>query len=284
MIEISGQVEPGANIRRRGEDYPEGAPLLEAGARLGPAQISLAAGAGHSSVAVHRSPRVAVLATGDELVEPGQPLGSSQIWESNAYGLIGALQEIGIEAVHQRVGDSLAKTAEAIASAAEGADFILTSGGISVGDRDYVRRAAEDLGAEKQFWGVRAKPGQPFYFATLGKTHIFGLPGNPVSALSTYTVLVRPALLKSLGASNISRTFSARISAETIKKAGRLEFVRGRTEQRGAEVWVEPSGKRGSHMLGGLAWADCLIHFPLEASRLEPGEQVQITLLNWRGE
>lgn len=283
-VAFASELSRGANIRRQAEEYAAGTELLPAGIRLNSAIIALAAGAGHKTLPVHVPPRVAILTTGDEMVEPGAELVSGQIWESNSWGLAAELQALGIEASRYRVPDDPIRTRAALDAAAVEADVLITSGGVSVGEHDYVKCVCEEMGAVRRFWGMKAKPGQPFYFATLGDKLVFGLPGNPVSALVTYAMLVKPALLKMMGWRGTMPRVRARLLSAISKKPARLEFVRARSEFRGTQLWAESSGRRGSHMLGGLAWADCLIHFPLGCERLEAGDEADITMLDWRGE
>jgi molybdopterin molybdotransferase len=280
-VHFSAPIQAGANIRKQAEEYAKGSRLAEPGTLCSPAVVALAATSGHAELSVCGVPKVAIVSAGDELVEPGKPLGPGQIWESNSFGLIAALQAMGISSTRIRAEDTRESVRAAITAALDQADVVLTSGGVSVGDHDHVKSVCEDLGVKREFWGVRLKPGGPFYFGTKGDKKVFGLPGNPVSALVTFFVCVRPALVKMMGAREAHSPLSAKLANALMAKGNRLEMVRGRLQHRNAEVWVEPTAARDSHMLGGLAAADCLIHLPSEAGTMEAGGIVEVTPLRW---
>lgn len=277
-VSITTPVVAGANIRRRAEEYTCGDRLLEAGAICSPPVISLIASAGHSSSTVFRRPRVGILTTGNELVEPGEILRDGQIYASNAFGLAAAIESLGIRPVlslHLR--DDLDETCDAVMQALEQCEVIITSGGVSVGSRDYLRTAFERCGVDPHIWGVAVKPGQPFFFGSNGGCLIFGLPGNPVSVMVTYFVLVRPALLRIMGTKQMESEQFLELVDPIEARIGKTEFVRG--VMKGGNV--EPLSARGSHMSGGLAKANCLIHVPPDKTRLEAGSTVKCTPLNW---
>src|SRR3954470_13820649 len=190
------ETQPGAHIRRAGEDVREGAPVIAAGTELDPAGVAVLAALGHARVRCGRVPRVAVLVTGDELVEPGEPLGPGQIRDSNAYALSAQAVRAGARVTSRTiVRDERAATEEAFARALQEADVVIGSGGVSVGPHDHVKPALAALGVEERFWGVRLKPGKPTWFGTApGGKLVFGLPGNPVSAMINFHLFARPAL------------------------------------------------------------------------------------------
>ncbi|HEY9871111.1 MAG TPA: molybdopterin molybdotransferase MoeA, partial [Candidatus Obscuribacterales bacterium] len=249
------------------------------------------AASGHRSFPAYRKPSVAIISTGDELVEPGQPLQPGQIYNSNTYALQAAVAALSIDRCalfHTR--DDRDSTREVLSSALDSADVAISAGGVSVGDFDFVKDVAEQLGIETVFWRIALKPGKPVYFgkraSTAGTTSklIFGLPGNPVSALVTFHQLVRPALLKILGQQDRQPlALHATLTRTIRKKAGRMEFVRGVASSRDHTLYVEPTAGQESHMMGGLAPANCLILFPLEAEVLTEGQEVGIDLLEWHG-
>ena len=198
-VTISGPARPGY-IRRRGENLREGEPALTAGTVLTPAAVSLAATMGHSAIEVVRRPRVAVIGVGDELTQPGQPLGDGAIYESNTYGIASLVTRMGGEPVrHEAIHDSIDLLRETLDEAAEGCDAILTSGGVSMGKWDIVRSIMEEEG-DVSFWRVLMRPGGPPLFGTWRGTPIFGLPGNPVSSHVVFTVLVAPWMASCMGA------------------------------------------------------------------------------------
>ncbi|MBX9691111.1 MAG: molybdopterin molybdotransferase MoeA [Cyanobacteria bacterium] len=290
-VRVEAACERGENIRRRGEELSTGAHVMAAGVPVTPPIVALLASFGHAKFAVHERPRVTVVSTGDELVKPGavlETLAPGEIFESNTYGLEAALRGLGIEAIeHKHVRDDLKDTEKALADALESSDVIISAGGVSVGDRDYVTTALENLGVRKVFWRVAVKPGKPVYFGFLDKDGrrklFFALPGNPVSSLVTFQLFVKPALMKMQGCSAPQPcVLTARLSNDLKKTRGRLDFVRGILGccDDGA-LNVLPSRGQGSHMLSGLAGADCLIHFPADEDRLSSGETVSIQRLEW---
>ncbi|MEW5702557.1 MAG: gephyrin-like molybdotransferase Glp [Candidatus Zixiibacteriota bacterium] len=288
----------GDNVRRRGEEYRKRALLLPAGTRITPPVIGLVAAAGHASVTVYRKPTVVLIVTGDELRRPGQSLRAGEIHDSNSPALAAALQELGIGAgriVHTK--DRTSPIRNHLRRALSSADVLITVGGVSVGDRDLVKPILEELGVHTLFWKVAIKPGKPNYFGVyrpqgrhrpprMTRTShalVFGLPGNPVSALLSFHQLVKPALLKILGLKNHAPGTSVATLAKPLrKKAGRLEWVRGVTRREDGRLLVTPTAAQESHMLTGLAQAECLIDCPVEQTDLRVGADVNIRLLEWR--
>jgi molybdopterin molybdotransferase len=296
---VRESVPDGRNIRRKGEEIRRGARVLSAGARITPPVIGLLATLGYPSFLVHRKPRVTLLVTGNELVALGRPLRPGRIRDSNSHALAAALKDTGIEEVSvRRIKDDEALLRQALMAALQDSDFVLTSGGVSVGEYDLVKDAAVSAGVRTVFWKVAIKPGMPNYFgvwdrgsrraraggkkAAPGKMLLFGLPGNPVSALVSYHQFVRPALLKMSGQRTSGRfVFPAALEKDVSKKAGRAEFARGVVRVNNGALNVVPTDQQGSHMLSGLASANCLIHLASDATLVEHGQQVPVELLSW---
>ncbi|WP_444908473.1 molybdopterin molybdotransferase MoeA [Microbulbifer sp. TRSA005] len=277
-IRINGEVRPGDHIRRCGEDVAEGASLLKAGERISVPHIALLAAAGVGTVAVVRKPVIALFSTGDELRQPGEALGKGDIYDSNRIALLAALDQLDLEILDLGIlPDNKQAITNALQRASQEADAIITSGGVSVGEADYTREVLEELG-EIGFWKVAMKPGKPFAFGFLQGTPFFGLPGNPVSALVTFYQLAVPALSVMKGDLWTGpQTLQAKLLKPLKKKPGRTDFQRGvyGTDENGVLV-VEPVGTQGSHILSGLAVANCFIVLARDSGSVEAGEQVVI--------
>jgi molybdopterin molybdotransferase len=270
---------PGENIRQRGEDVKRGAALAEAGERLTAGRISLLAAAGLARVRVGRQPVVGLLATGTELAEPGQPLVPGQIYESNRLALAALVRRAGaIPRVSPFVSDTLSATSLALAASFEQCDAVVSSGGVSVGDFDFVKRAFEDVGGELHFWKVAIRPGRPFVFGRSREKFLFGLPGNPVSAVVTFLLLVRPALLRWQGASEVSLPGRSGVLAEPLANPdGRRHFVRVKVTPSGE---VRSAGVQASHIISSMAAANGLLEMP-PRSALATGAAVQVISCEW---
>ena len=252
--------KPGMNIRRAGEDIAAGAAVLPAGTRLGAAEIGLAASIGAARLPVKRRLRVALLSTGDELAEPGQPLPPGGIYNSNRYFLRALLENLGCAVTDAgRVPDSLAETRRALRATAECNDLIVTTGGVSVGEEDHVKPAVEAEG-ELSLWKIAIKPGKPLAFGKVGETAFVGLPGNPVSCFVTFLLFLRPYLLKRMGARTtlpVARTLVA--ASDWTKAEDRRNFLRARIA---ADGRVELYPNQGSGVLTSCVWADGLVDTP----------------------
>lgn len=275
-VSIKDPVTNGQFVRYQGEEYRAGALLTHRGTMCSPAVVGVLASIGRTAASVFRKPRVWILSTGDELVLPSRPLSTGQVYASNGLALQAACSTLA--EVHQpvHVADEPDATTQAVADALGDADILISSGGISVGSHDFVKQAFSANGVREVFWGVAIRPGHPLWFGVAGEKLVFGLPGNPVAALVCFHQFVRPAFRAMTGLEP-ERVVHAELTEALDKRTPRLEFVRGRL----VEGRVTPIEARGSHMLGGLASADCLIHFPAEQSRLEAGERVQVTPLRW---
>ncbi len=280
----------GLDVRPAGEDLRAGERVLEAGGRLGPAQLGMLASLGRSVVAVHQRPRVAILSGGDELVEPDADVGAGRIVASNAYSLAAQCREVGAEPEYLGIASDTPEDIERRLRAGLRADLLVSSAGVSVGEHDHVRAVLEKLGCQLEFWGVEMKPGYPMAFGRFGEEGrvpagvaplVFGLPGNPVSAMVTFEQFVRPALRKMLGHRAWFRpSLRARVGEAMEKKPGRLHFVRVAVECRDGEFVATPTGSQSSGVLRSMIRADGLLVFPAEASRLRAGETATVQILD----
>lgn len=282
-IRVSTAQKANKNIRRTGQEFLKDAVCLPRSTRLTPAAIGLAATLGVNRVQVHRKPRIAVLITGSELVEPGLPLSDAQIYDSNRFALVAALSELGFDLVTTHTcQDDQAAIRLQIGSALREVDIVITSGGASVGDVDYIKPAILKLGGVIHFDKVAIKPGKPTVFATIADKPVFGLPGNPVSALVTYLLFVKPALLKMLGdVSESNNLRSAILNGTLSKRSARTEFVRTKLSHEGDGAIVTPCVGQESHMLGGLVSANALVVFEGEAGTLPDRSRVPVLPIQW---
>jgi molybdopterin molybdotransferase len=271
---ILDRVRPWENVRFLGEDVKAGAQLFAPGTRLNAAQAGLLAATGTERVLVARRPVVGLLATGDELREPGQPLSPGQIYESNRATLAALVSQAGaLPKTYPLVPDNLVATTSALETALSECDAVVTSGGASVGEHDFVKSA---LGGALEFWRVAVKPGKPFIFGVTGGKPVFGLPGNPVSAIVTFLLLVRPALLAMQGdAAPALPALPGELVEPLVNKGDRRHFMRMRLDAEG-RVW--PAGLQASHALGSLAAANGLVDVPPETT-LPAGARVKV--LQW---
>ena len=275
-VEILERAEVGAHVRERGGDVEEGATVVERGTRLGPAQIGALAASGVADVVCARRPRVAVLATGSELRPPGAPLEAGQIYESNRALVAAALVPAGADVdVLPVVGDDETAHRDAIERGLS-ADVLVTTGGVSVGPHDLVRRVEAALGVREVFWGVAVKPGKPVSFGVRGSTLVFGLPGNPVSSLVGALLFVRPALFALQGAGEPGPVYHVgRLSRPLRRNEHRDEFVRARRQFGTEWVTLDPVPGQESHMIVRAAAADALVHVPRGGGELSADEPVR---------
>jgi molybdopterin molybdotransferase len=274
------ETQPGANIRRAGEDIPLNAVVLRAGARLGPAELGVAASVGRAELRCAQRPRVAVLITGDELTPPGEPLGPGRIYGSNGFALAAQVARAGgVLSGRATVPDDREGTRAAIARALDDADVVLVSGGVSVGPHDHVKPALHELGVEERFWGVRLRPGKPTWFGTRDGTLAFGLPGNPVSAMVTFQLFARPALAALQGAAQAARV-SARLGETVMRNPQREQAIRVRLLQSEDGLVAQPTKEaQGSHVLTSMLGADGLAFIAPGDGEAAAGEQVEVELL-----
>jgi molybdopterin molybdotransferase len=274
------EVRPGANVRLPGEDVRAGDVVMRAGAVLGPAELGVAASLGRPALRCALRPRVAVLVTGDELVEPGEERGPGRIYSSNGYALAAQVTSAGAELVRREtVGDSLAQTLDALLRALADADVVCVSGGVSVGPHDHVKSALAELGVEELFWGVSLRPGKPTWFGAREERLVFGLPGNPVSAMVTFQLFARPALLALQGADPGATRAEAVLDEPVARNPRREQAVRCRLRS-GADGWhAAPTGAQGSHVLTSMLGADALAIIAPGDAEADVGERVAIELL-----
>ncbi|MHB1352896.1 MAG: molybdopterin molybdotransferase MoeA [Thiobacillus sp.] len=271
-VVVNAMPRAGENIRRAGEDIAAGAEVLAAGTRIGAAEMGLAASVGAAGLPVFRRLKVACFFTGDELVTPGTPLRPGQIYNSNRYTLSGLVQGLGCELIDLGiVPDTLEATEAALEGAASVADVVVTSGGVSVGEADYVKAAVEKLG-RVEMWKVAMKPGKPLVYGRVNDTDFIGLPGNPVSAFVTFCLFVRPFLLKRMGASDVLyRAFTVPAGFTWAKPGTRREFLRARL-QRDGRLALFPNQSSG--VLTSCAWADGLVDVAI-GQTVAPGDFVR---------
>jgi molybdopterin molybdotransferase len=270
----------GAHIRRAGEDLRRGDLVLRAGSELGPAEVGVLAALGRVDAACTKQPRLALVATGDELVPAGQSLRPGQIHDSNAAAVGALARRAGADLVARRgAGDDHASTVAALAEAVTQADVLCITGGVSVGPHDHVKPALLELGFEELVWGVRLKPGKPFWFGVRGDQYAFGLPGNPVSAMVTFQLFARPALRALQGADPAVTRSTAVLDGPIAANSERDQAVRCRLRMADDGWHAEPTGPQGSHVMSSMLGAAALAIVPAGKRDLAPGERVLIELL-----
>ncbi len=270
--------KPGQHVRHAGEDLATGQPVLKPGRKITPADLGSLASLGFGEVSVKRRLRVAFFSTGDELRSIGEPLAEGEIYDSNRYTLHAMLTRLGIELVDMGViRDQREVIEQAFLDAAAIADTVITSGGASVGEADYVSETLAKLG-QVDFWKIAIKPGKPLAFGTVGDTLFFGLPGNPVSAMVTFYQIVQPALLQQMGQNDtIPLRLRVPCTTDLKKRPGRTEFQRGMLQQdQNGNLTVSSSGAQGSHILSSMSRANCFIVLPAESAGVRAGEQVEV--------
>ncbi len=280
-VEILTVAPPHAFIRPRGEDLREGEVVMEAGRLLGAADLGMLASLNRSMIDVCRRPMVAIVATGDELVDVDQAPTGAQVVNSSAYALAGAIREAGGEATILKVARDRSEEIRARLSEAFAFDSVLSTGGVSVGQFDHVKTALDDLGMRQVFHGVAQRPGRPLKFGTVDGRPIFGLPGNPVSTLVCFYLYARPALLKMGGRHGLGLPrMEARCAVDIRTAANLTEFVRVRLSREGGGLYATPTGNQGSGILSSLARADALLIGPAAETLLKAGTQATVLLLS----
>jgi len=279
---IGGSHKPGENIRRVGEDIRQGEIALSRGQRMGAAEMGLLASLGLAEARVFRKLRVAIFSTGDELLEPGIPAEAGHIYDSNRYTLRGLLSELGGAELLDlgSIRDDRAAIRAALLDAAARADVIITSGGVSVGEADYIKQLLAEVG-DVVFWKIAMKPGRPLAYGRIGNSHFFGLPGNPVAVMVTFKQFVTDALQALMGrAPAAGFTFRATCTERIRKAPGRVEFQRGILSQdAGGALSVRTTGAQGSGMLSSMSRANCFIVLPMDQGNVEAGSTVEVQLL-----
>ncbi|MDO5407103.1 MAG: molybdopterin molybdotransferase MoeA [Eubacteriales bacterium] len=277
---IFTEMKPWQNYCFQGEDFRKGTLLAETGTVLDAVNLGILASAGMATVKVRRKPRIALLVTGDEVILPGMPLMPGKLYGSNLHVLYGRLLELGMEVVQ---AEAVADDPEAVAAEIRklrdtGVDAIVTTGGVSVGDKDIFHQVLPILGAERLFWRVKMKPGTPAMFAVLDGLPMFHLSGNPFAALATFDLLVCPALSKLNGKeTQEQRTVQAVLQDGFAKASGQRRFIRGMYEN--GIVRIRPTDSHSSGILSSMRGCNCLIDIPAGTEPLEPGREVRVVLL-----
>jgi molybdopterin molybdotransferase len=270
----------GRYVRPAGHDVAEGAVALARGALVDPGAVGLAAALGRTELAVHRRPRVAVLATGDELVPVDRAPAPGQIHDSNSHAIAAACADAGADPVLLPLAGDDPAALRAAVMAAAGFDALVTTGGVSVGERDLTRAALEAQGTVLDFWRVAMRPGRPIAFGRMGPTAVFGLPGNPASALVTFELFVRPALRALAGLGGGGRpVLPARLATAQVKEPGLTYYLRARARLRGGALWVEPLATQSSGALTSVTGHDALAVLPPGPARIRRGAAVEVILL-----
>lgn len=267
-IAVIESIESGENIRRAGSDVTKDQVVLRAGMLLGPPQLGMAAAVGLAQLVVVPRPRVGVLVTGAEIVEPGRPLRAGQIHDSNSVALGAFVKQAGCEPVELGIADDTREDLhEKIDYGLSECDAVITVGGVSVGEYDLVKDVLAALGCEQRLWQVAMRPGKPFVLGVRGEKLVFGLPGNPVSAAVTFLMLARPALLKMRGLAEVeSPTVSAEATEDFVNRGNRLHYMSGVLQRDGERWLVKPMPRQGSHVISSLANANCLVEVPPETT------------------
>lgn len=286
-VTVLKAAEPGVYIRPEGLDFRDGDSLLPAGKRLGARDIALAAAMNVPWLPVRRKPRIAVLATGDELVRPGEPIGPQQIVTSNNLGLAGIIAHAGGEAIDLGIAPDNREALAAMAAGARGADMLITLGGASVGDHDLVQSVLGEQGLVVDFWRIAMRPGKPLIFGHVGETPLIGLPGNPVSALVCGLIFVQPAIAALLDdQAQLTARSRARLGSDLPQNDERQDYLRASLDLAGEDHPLEgesiatPFARQDSSMLSALARADCLVIRPPHAPAAKAGDWVDILELN----
>lgn len=278
---FSAPLKPGANIRWQGEELRENTTIGKTGQRLTPGHLASLSAAGIAEVAVTRMPRIRVLVSGDEVKTAGTPLLDGQIWDANGPLALAWLHSQGYEADLRYIGDTREAVAEALSAALDEADLVITTGGVSVGDKDFIIPVAESLGVERVFWKVAQKPGKPLYFGQRGDRSLMGLPGNPGAVLIGLTLHVRAVLDVMEGAATPGAAFFPGTLTQDVKgdsKRDCLHRMRLAFNEQG-HAQLQPLPNQDSHMLSNLASADVLVHLPAQAQPHTAGSVVRWTRL-----
>jgi molybdopterin molybdotransferase len=280
-VEVLQAVAPGNNVRPAGEDMRSGQTILRQGSEIGPWEIGILATLGKAMVPVIRKPRVAILGTGDEVIEIDQPLAPGKIRNSNSYLLEAAVRHAGAQPIRLGVARDTVESLREKFSQAMDSDLILTSGGVSVGDFDLVKNIMAEQG-EINFWRINMRPGKPVAFGHIGSTPLLGLPGNPVSAAVTFELFGRPVLRKMAGHTRLSRPQVEVVAEDGIReRASRRHYVRAHVEWRDGRFVAHTTGKQGSNIMTSLLNANALVIVPEGGVEIKAGETAQALMLDW---
>jgi molybdopterin molybdotransferase len=276
---VESTTDVGRYIRHAGDDIGAGELVLSSGTLIGPAELGVLSSLGRAVVRCHRRPRVHVLTSGDELLGPDEPMRPGGVRDANGYSIPALAEQAGAELVGiGSVADDPAATRAAVASALD-ADIAVLCGGVSVGEHDHVKDALAAVGVEQRFWGVALKPGRPTWFGTRDGALVFGLPGNPVSAMVTFVLFVRPALVALAGGRPQRRRTIAKLARDYEKDLGRAHALRCRLEFHEDGWHAHPYELQGSHVLTSMLGADCLAWVPTKTRVVRAGEPVEVELL-----
>jgi len=269
------------NIRRAGEDFKKGALVLKKGTAIRAAEVGMLATVGKPNVCVYQRPKVAVLSTGDELAEIEETPSSGKIVNSNSYAISAQIKACGAVPVQLGIARDAKKDLMDKLSYGLASDCIVSSGGVSVGDFDFVKDVLKEMGSEMRFWKVAIKPGKPLAFGIINGKPVFGLPGNPVSAMVAFEQFVRPAILKMMGVRNIFRkSLTALLTSSLNKKAGRMHFIRAVLEEKNGQFYATPLEGQGSGILSSMVMANSLIILPEDAKDAAKGSKVKVQPLD----
>ncbi len=280
-VKVFRETHLGENIRRTGEDIKTGELVVPKGTLIRPAEVGIMATCGRAFVSVYQRPRVAVVSTGDELVDVDEEIAEGKIVTSNSYTLSSMAAECGALPFQLGIARDTREALKEKLMQALHADVIITSGGVSVGDFDFVKDVLKELGSEMKFWKVAMKPGKPLAFGTIGGKPAFGLPGNPVSCMVCFEQFVRPSLLKMMGHDKIYRpTVQATLKEDIKKKPGRKHFIRSFVRLEEGHYTVTTTGDQGSGILKSMVAANGLLIFPEEMSMLKAGDTVKVQLID----
>jgi molybdopterin molybdotransferase len=281
LVKVRRTVRPADNTGQAGEDLKKGELVLERGAVIGPAETGLLAAADLARIPVVRRPKLAVISTGDEIVEPGERKAAGQIRNSNGPALLAMALRAGADAKYLGIARDRSSSLRAKLARAKGADILVLSGGVSVGDYDLVRDELRTAGVKPVFWQVRIKPGKPVFFGRRGSQLVFGLPGNPTSAMVTFLLFVQPAIERLLGRTNPGpRGGRAVLAEDVVLKPGRTQFLRGILGAEGPLLTVTPYPDQKSGVLRSMARSHVLIVVPADVSRFEKGQNVEILFMD----
>ncbi len=282
-VRVDADHHHGENVRYAGEDITEGHTIVTRGVSINPANLGVLASLGIDKLKVYRKPVVAFFSTGDELVALGQPLEKGKIYDSNRYSLFGLLSGLPVEMLDLGViRDEPDAIRHTLIDASERADLIITTGGVSVGEADYIKGVLAEIG-DINFWKIAIKPGRPLTFGKINQSLFMGLPGNPVAVMVTFSLFAAPVIQQLCGADIAKPTRFKATSVDKLRKLpGRLEIQRGIAKRNENNVWqVAKTGKQGSGILSSMSKANCFILLPEENAGVEPGDTVDIQLFNW---
>ena len=281
-VRTAAALRRGSNVRLAGEELTAGSTALTAGTVVDHVIIGVLASLGYAKTSVYREPVVAIIGTGNELVPVEEPLRPGKIRDSNSYALTAQAAATGVPAKRMGVaGDTREEVTQLVKTALETADIVVTSGGVSVGDYDYVKDVIEDLGGKLHFWGVKQEPGKPLAFWTIGDKLVFGLPGNPSASLISFEEYVRPAILKMTGRTKLFRpVVQAKLTHDFKKKPGRHQFVGALVTKVNGEYEWAVNGRQGSGMLRSITGANGIAVIPADATELSAGDRVEVQMIN----